>query len=141
MNTEMCVICRKHNGLESTPPGGYIYEDLHWMVCHAPVNLGPLGTLFIESRRHFLDYAEMTVEEAASLGNLLKQVYASVKEHTEAERIYQLSTMEGQPHLHMWLVPRRRDVSERGLKFLARDDTCEEKDAIALVNKLRKTIK
>ena len=83
----------------------------------------------------------MTVEEAASLGNLLKQVYASVKEHTEAERIYQLSTMEGQPHLHMWLVPRRRDVSERGLKFLARDDTCEEKDAIALVNKLRKTIK
>jgi len=137
---ENCFICRKHNGLESAPPGGYIYEDSHWMVCHAPINLGPLGTLFIESRRHFLDYAEMTAEEAASLGNLLKQVYDALKEHTEAERIYQLATMEGQPHLHMWLVPRRKDVSERGLKFLAKDDTCEEKDAIELVNKLRKTI-
>ena len=138
---ENCFICRKHNGLESTPSGGYIYEDSHWMVCHVPVNLGPLGTLFIESRRHFLDYAEMTVEEAASLGNLLKQVYAALKEYTEAERIYQLSTMEGQPHLHIWLVPRRRNVPERGLKFLAKDDTCEEKDAIGLAEKLRKTIK
>jgi len=141
MTTEMCFICRKHNGLESAPPGGYIYEDAHWMVCHAPINLAPLGTLFIESRRHFLDYSEMTVAEAAPLGNLLKQVYAALKEYTEAERIYQLSTMEGQPHLHMWLVPRRKDVPERGLKFLAKDDTCEEKDAIALVKKLRKTIK
>ena len=138
---ENCFICRKHNGLESAPSGGYIYEDSHWMVCHVPVNLGPLGTLFIESRRHFLDYAEMTVEEAASLGNLLKQVYAALKEYTEAERIYQLSTMEGQPHLHIWLVPRRRNVPERGLKFLAKDDTCEEKDAIGLAEKLRKTIK
>jgi diadenosine tetraphosphate (Ap4A) HIT family hydrolase len=116
--TENCFICHKHDGLESAPPGGYIYEDPHWMVCHAPVNLAPLGTLFIESRRHFLDYSEMTVEEAASLGNLLKLVYGALKEHTEAERIYQLATMEGQPHLHMWLVPRRKDVTERGLKFL-----------------------
>jgi diadenosine tetraphosphate (Ap4A) HIT family hydrolase len=138
---ENCFICRKHDGLEAIPPGGYIYEDEYWMVCHADVKWGPLGTLFIESRRHFLDYSEMTVAEAASLGNLLKQVYAALKEYTEAERIYQLSTMEGQPHLHMWLVPRRKDVPERGLKFLEKDDTCEEKDAIALVEKLRKTIK
>ncbi len=139
--TEICVICRKHDGLESAPPGGYIYKDEYWMVCHADVKWGPLGTLFIESRRHFLDYSEMTVEEAASLGNLLKQVYQALREQTDAERIYQLSSMEGQPHLHMWLLPRRKDVPKRGLKFLAKDDTCEEKDAIALAEKLRKTIK
>ena len=139
--TENCLICRKHNRQEAFPPSGYIHEDEHWMVCHAPVNIGPLGTLFIESKRHFLDYAEMTAEEAASLGGLLKQVYAAIKEHTEAERIYQLSTMEGHPHLHIWLVPRRKNVSERGLKFLAKDDSCEEKDAIELADKLRRTIK
>jgi len=138
---ENCLICRKHNGQEAAPPGGYVYEDEHWMVCHAPVNLGPLGTLFIESKRHFLDYSEMTLEEAATLGNLLKRVYRALKEHNDAERIYQLSTMEGQPHLHMWIVARGKDIPERGLKFLARDDSCEEKDAIALVNKLREAMK
>ena len=136
-----CFICRKHEGLEAAPPGGYIYEDEHWMVCHAPGKLGPLGTLFIESCRHFLDYSEMTLEEAASLGNLLKRVYQALREHTEAERIYQLSTMEGQPHLHMWIVARRREIPERGLKFLARDDSCSEEDAIALAEKLRQSLK
>ena len=135
-----CFICRKHNGLETVPPGGYIYEDEHWMVCHAPVKLGPLGTLFIESKRHFLDYSEMTEEESTSLGNVMKKIYHALRLHTDAERIYQLTTMEGQPHFHSWLVPRRKEDAERGLKFLARDDSCSEEDAIALVKKLRETI-
>jgi diadenosine tetraphosphate (Ap4A) HIT family hydrolase len=138
MNT--CFVCRKHNGQETTPPGGYIYEDAHWMVCHAPAKLGPLGTLFIESRRHFLTYAEMTVEEAATLGGVLKKMYEALNLHTQAERIYQLSTMEGAPHFHCWIVPRRKDVTERGLKFLAREDSCDEQDAIALVEKLREAM-
>jgi diadenosine tetraphosphate (Ap4A) HIT family hydrolase len=112
---DTCFVCRKHNGQEPAPPGGYIYEDAHWMVCHAPAKLGPLGTLFIESRRHFLNYAEMTAKEAAFLG--------------------------GAPHFHCWILPRRRDVTKRGLKFLARDDSCDEQDAIALVEKLREAMK
>ncbi len=77
------------------------------MVCHAPGKLGPLGTLFIESKRHFLDYAEMTEEEVASIGNVLKRAYAALRMNTDVERIYQLSTMEGQPHYHCWIVPQR----------------------------------
>lgn len=42
-----CFLCQKHAGEIASPPGGYIYDDLHWMVCHAPVDKGPLGTLFI----------------------------------------------------------------------------------------------
>jgi diadenosine tetraphosphate (Ap4A) HIT family hydrolase len=138
---ETCFICRKHNGQEAAPPGGYIYEDAHWMVCHAPGKLGPLGTLFIESRRHFLDYSEMTIEESASLGNVLRKIYHALRTYTDAERIYQLSTMEGQPHYHCWIVPRGREVPERGLKFLARDDSCSEEDATTLANKLREAMK
>ncbi len=110
-------------------------------MCHAPVKLGPLGTLFVESKRHFLDYAEMMAEESASLGDVLKKVYSALKQHTDAERVYQLVTLEGQPHYHSWFVPRGKDISERGLKFLARDDSCEEQDAIALVEKLREAMK
>jgi len=138
---ETCFICRKHNGEEAAPPGGYIYEVEHWMVCHAPVNLGPLGTLFIESKRHFLDYAEMTDKESASLGNVMRKIYLALKLHTEAERIYQVTLMEGVPHFHSWLVPRRKDDVEKGIKFLARDDSCSEEDAIGLAKKLRETMK
>lgn len=134
---ETCFICRKHNGGEAAPPGGYIFEDDYWMVCHAPGKLGPLGTLFIESRRHFLDYSEMTSEESVTLGKVLKQVYSALRTHTDADRIYQLSTMEGQPHFHCWIVPRGKDIPERGLKFLARDDSCIDEEASTLADKLR----
>ncbi|HUF00665.1 MAG TPA: HIT family protein [Anaerolineales bacterium] len=138
---ETCFICRKQNGGEAAPPGGYIYEDEHWMVCHAPAKLGPLGTLFIESKRHFLDYAEMTDEESASLGNVMRKVYHALRLHTEAERIYQVTLMEGVPHFHSWLVPRRKDDTEHGMKFLARDDSCKVEDAGALAEKLRALMK
>ena len=111
------------------------------MVCHAPGKMGPLGTLFIESKRHFLDYAEMNEEEAASLGNVMKKIYSALRQHTDAERIYQLTTVEGVPHFHSWLVPRGKDISEHGLKFLARDDSCSNEQAAGLAEKLRKTMK
>ena len=138
---ENCFICRKHNGGESAPPGGYIYEDEHWMVCHAPGRLGPLGTLFIESRRHFLDYAEMTDEESSALGKVMRKIYFALRSHTNAERIYQVTLMEGVPHFHSWLVLRRKEDHERGMKFLARDDSCSEEDAAALANNLREAMK
>jgi diadenosine tetraphosphate (Ap4A) HIT family hydrolase len=138
---ETCFICRKHNGGEAAPPGGYIYEDEHWMVCHAPAKLGPLGMLFIESKRHFLDYAEMTDEESASLGDAMRKIYHVLRTHTGAERIYQVTLMDGVPHFHSWLVPHRKEDSEKGMKFLARDDSCNEEDAIALAHKLREAMR
>lgn len=141
MKTETCFICRKHTGEEAAPPGGYIYEDEHWIVCHAPGKLGPLGTLFIESKRHFLDYAEMTDEESASLGNVIRKIYRALRSHIDAERIYQITLIDGVPHFHSWLVPHRADDPERGMKFLARDDSCDEDDAIALAGDLREAMR
>jgi diadenosine tetraphosphate (Ap4A) HIT family hydrolase len=138
---ETCFICRKHREQEIAPPGGYIYEDEHWMVCHAPVKLGPLGTLFIESKRHFLDYAEMTDEESASLGIVMRKVYQALRLQTEAERIYQVTLLEGVPHFHSWLVPHRKEAIEKGMKFLTRDDSCNEADAIEFTNKIREEMK
>ncbi len=43
-----CFLCQKHEGQVAPPPGGYIYEGEHWLICHAPADRGPLGTLFIE---------------------------------------------------------------------------------------------
>ena len=63
----------------------------------------------------------------------MRKIYHSLRAHTGAERIYQVTLMEG--------VPRGKDVVERGLKFLARDDSCNEEDAIELANKLREAMK
>jgi diadenosine tetraphosphate (Ap4A) HIT family hydrolase len=138
---ENCLLCRKHIGQEATPPGGYIYEDEHWMICHAQPHMGPLGTLFIESKRHFLDYAEMTEEDSGSLGDVMKKIYHALKLHTGAERVYQVTLMEGIPHFHSWLVPHHKDDPERGMKFLARDDSCSEEEASALADKLREAMR
>ncbi len=138
---EDCFVCRKHNGQEAAPPGGYIFGDEHWMVCHAPGKLGPLGTLFIESRRHFLDYAEMSDEESASLGNVMREIYHALKLHTGAERVYQVTMMDGAPHFHSWLVPRRHTDVAKGMKFLAMDITCSDEDAAGLAEKLRMTMR
>lgn len=137
---ESCFLCRKHEGEETAPPGGYIYEDEHWMVCHAPAKLGPLGTLFIESKRPFLDYADMMDQESASLGDVMRDVYRALKRHTQAERAYQVTLLEGIPHFHSWLVPRRKEDPEKGIKFLARDDSYSEEEASLLAEKLRASI-
>jgi len=111
------------------------------MICHAPGRLGPLGTLFIESKRHFLDYAEMTDEESATLGSVMRKIYSVLKLHTEAERLYQVTLMDGVPHFHSWLVPHRKEDREKGMKFLVGNDSCSDEEASALAEILRATLK
>jgi len=135
-----CFLCQKHKGEIAPPPGGYIYAGTHWLVCHAPVDKGPLGTLFIEARRHFLDYSEANGEELAEYGPLLKKVYAALKSTTGAERVYQVVFVEGIPHFHAWLVP-RREGDEKGVPFIAKDIVCEQVDAENLVEEMRKVLK
>jgi diadenosine tetraphosphate (Ap4A) HIT family hydrolase len=102
--------------------------------------MGPLGTLFIESKRHFLDYGEMTDAESSSFGNVMRKMYQALKPHTAAERVYQVTMMDGVPHFHTWLVPRRHEDSAKGMKFLTMDIACSEEDAVALAHQLRETM-
>jgi diadenosine tetraphosphate (Ap4A) HIT family hydrolase len=135
-----CLICQKHAGLILPPPGGYVIADNYWCVCHAPPDRGPLGTLFIESRRHFLDYAEMSPYEAATYGALLGRVYVALRQVTGAERIYSVVLLEGIPHFHNWLVPRPAGVQERGMAFLSRDVQCTQQEAEAIAARLRELL-
>jgi len=134
-----CFLCQKHKGQVASPPGGYIYKDKHWQVCHAPADKGPLGTLFIESRRHFLDFAEANEEELAAYGSLLKKVHAALKSLTGAERVYTVIFLEGIPHFHAWLVPRRAG-DEKGMSFLAKDFVCAQAEVEELAVALHQTL-
>lgn len=132
-----CFICRKQRGEEAAPPGGYLYMDAHFRVCHAPAAMAMPGTLIVESRRHFLDFAEMTPEEAAGYGLLLASLYVAIKRAVGAERVYALVTLEGAEHFHAWLIPRARDAMSRGVALLAEDHHCAQDDAIAAAEAVR----
>lgn len=132
-----CFICRKQRGEEESPPGGYLYEDASYRVCHAPAAMATPGTLIVESRRHFLDFAEMTPEEAAGYGPLLARLYAAIKHAVGAERVYTLVTLEGADHFHVWLVPRAPGETARGVALLAADRSCTEDEALATAEAIR----
>ena len=135
-----CFLCRKHAGDEPQPPGGYIYQDADWLICHAPIERGPLGTLFIEARRHVLDYADFNDRESASFARILRTVFEALRTELHPHRIYMLSMMEGIPHFHSWIVPRAPQATTRGVAFLAADLSCGMDEAVDLVARLRATI-
>jgi len=114
-----CLICKKQVGQEDPPPGGYIYEGRYFAICHSPRSIGTAGTVIIESRRHFLDFGEMTSVEGADLTGLLRRIFPAIKEATGAERLYSLAMMDGVPHFHLWLVPWRKDEPTGGVAYLA----------------------
>jgi len=49
--------------------------------------------------------------------------------------------MDRAPHYHSWLLPHRKEDTERGMTFLARDDSCTNEDTTALAAKLREAMK
>jgi diadenosine tetraphosphate (Ap4A) HIT family hydrolase len=132
-----CFICRKHAGQEAAPPGGYVHEDYHFLVCHAPAAIAVPGTLIVESRRHYLDFAEMTPDESASYGPLLARLYKAIKRAIAAGRVYTLITLEGAAHFHAWLVPRAPHAHARGAAFLADDLQRTEEEALLAAEAVR----
>ena len=117
--------------------GGYVYEDEHWYAYHAPVATASLGQLFLVSKRHFLDFTEMTADEAASYGSVLGRLGAALKQVVQAERVYVLVTLEGMPHFHAWLIPRKVGVEERGWALVTSPRACSADDALRVVRDLR----
>src|SRR5580692_3938036 len=81
-----CNICRKQDGLktgsvllDAPRPGGYIVEGANFLVEHAPVQESSAGTVIVESRRHVLDFGEMTAAELAEFGSTVHRLVPAVK--------------------------------------------------------------
>jgi diadenosine tetraphosphate (Ap4A) HIT family hydrolase len=140
---DVCLICRKYTGGPvpawagwAEPPGGHLVDDRVWWVSHAPTVFSPLGSLLVESRRHYLDYAEMTPEESASYGRLLSRLMPVIKLTTGAERVHVFSNMDGAPHFHAWLIPRRLD-QPGGRGFLMNAGQTTEPEACEIIGRMR----
>jgi diadenosine tetraphosphate (Ap4A) HIT family hydrolase len=137
-----CLICvRDGDGSHhSGTVGGNVYQDAHWYAYHAPAAQSTMGQLFLVSRRHYLDHAEMTESEAASYGCVLRWLVEAIKQVVDAERVYVLTTVEGVPHFHARLVPRPKDAESRGWTFVAGQRSCSDSEALAATEAIREQV-
>ena len=141
-----CHICRKQDGLktgsallDAPRPGGYVVEDEHFVVEHAPLQESSAGTVIVEARRHLLDFGEMTSTESAELGSVLHRLVPAIKAATGVQRVYFLALMEHSPHFHLWLVPKKNEGELRGVAYLAQQPalTTSYSEAEAMSRKIR----
>ena len=111
-----CVTC--DSIAAGNAPGGCIHESADWYVDHC---IGPLGvgTLIVKPKRHVIHVADLTAEEAAELGPLLRQTSALVTELVQPEQVYVTlwSHAGGVPgHIHFVVQPvTREQMDELGL--------------------------
>jgi diadenosine tetraphosphate (Ap4A) HIT family hydrolase len=141
-----CNLCRKQGGLKTGSelldapiPGGYIVEGESFLAEHAPLQSSSAGTVIVVSRRHLLDFGEMTPTESAELGSVLHRLVPAVKAATGVERVYYLALMERVAHFHLWLVPKKNVGELRGADYLAQHPplTSTFSDAEAMSKKIR----
>lgn len=87
------------------PPGGTIYEDDHWVADHGVDRL-VRGYVVLKTKRHVHELADLTEEEAATLGGVAQRLLAAMRAALGTERIYICSFAETVHHLHFHLLPR-----------------------------------
>jgi histidine triad (HIT) family protein len=109
IKTSECLVCRKHKG-EIDVPGGIIYENNLIFISHAQLwgneKEHYLGHVFVESKRHVAELAELTDQEAQAIGLFTSRV-AKALLHTESmEHIYTFFIGDGVPHVHIHVIGR-----------------------------------
>ncbi|MFC9876280.1 HIT family protein [Nocardia salmonicida] len=116
--TNPCVYCVAASDDAAEPSGGWIYRDEHWLVAPGPAETTMPGALRVTSRRHYVDFADMTAAESAGFGQLLSALDRALRASTDAERVHVVSTRDRIAHFHAWLYPRPVDHPLRGTEFL-----------------------
>ena len=108
-----CVTCsliaRRDAG--EAPAWDRILRTDRWDVVHA-FGTSLEGWLVLVVRRHITAVADLTDDEAAELGPLIKRVSAAVQEVVDCDKTYvvQLAEHRDHPHVHVHVIPRPRDL-------------------------------
>lgn len=98
-----CLACDLASG-DLPLPGGVISETAGWRVEHC---IGPLGvgTLIVKPRRHVLQVADLTEDEALEMGTLLRVTAEAVRDLTAASQVYVCLWSHGPVHIHFVVQP------------------------------------
>lgn len=105
-----CIACRLSSG-KMPLPGGLIFRTRYWLVEHCIGPLG-LGTLIVKPERHVTSVADLTEDEAAELGPLLRRASSVASALVDADQVYNClwSHAGGEPvHIHYVVQPVTRE--------------------------------
>jgi diadenosine tetraphosphate (Ap4A) HIT family hydrolase len=108
---EGCGTCRANRG-ELPTPGGVIYQDGLWRVEHVVEPIPMVGWLVLKPLRHVEAFADLTPDEAASFGPLVRRITTAMTEVLAAAKVYVCLFAEaaGFAHVHVHLIPRLEDT-------------------------------
>ena len=104
-----CLSCDIVTG-KQVEPGGVIYENTYWHVGSA---VGPAvwrGFLIIKLKRHCEHLAELTPDEAAVLGPVMRTTCLALTEVLGPAKVYVCSFGDGVKHVHFWALPRPAEM-------------------------------
>jgi diadenosine tetraphosphate (Ap4A) HIT family hydrolase len=91
-------------------PGGVIYENEYWHVDSVIRPIVWRGFLIVKLKRHCEHLAELTREEAATLGPVIHTACSALKQILKPAKVYVCSFGDGVKHIHFWVLPRQPDM-------------------------------
>ena len=104
-----CLVCRKHRGKVNVP-GGVIYENNLIYISHAQLwgeeKEHYLGHVFVETKRHVAEVADLTEEEAQIIGVYTSRVAKALLHTENMEHVYTFFIGDGVPHVHYHVIGR-----------------------------------
>ena len=138
-----CVTCEliEQRDHHESPLWDSIRRTRSWDIVHA-FGTTIEGWLVLVARRHITSVAEMSDEEATTLGPLIREVSRCLQLVLDCEKTYvvQFAEHPNHPHVHVHVIPRARDlpVEQRGPGIFSRMGaasgevvTADRMDAIA----------
>lgn len=110
-----CMTCTllAERDLGQRPLWDSIYRTAYWDVVHS-YNTALPGWLVLVVRRHIEAVAELTRDEAAEFGVLIRVVSQALAQVTQCVKTYVIQFAEAaeHPHVHVHIVPRMADQPE-----------------------------
>jgi diadenosine tetraphosphate (Ap4A) HIT family hydrolase len=106
-----CLSCQLTTERFTKPVCENIFENSFWRIAHA-YNTSLSGWLVIVALRHIETLADLTSEEAVSLGEMIRKTSKAVQQVTSAVKTYSIMFAEHpqHSHVHFHIVPRRADL-------------------------------
>lgn len=102
-----CYACRNNVASDARPVTEAIHVDNRWRVAHA-FNTSLPGWLVLVPLRHVGAVEELSADEAAAMGSLIRRCAAALRRLTGCTKSYFMffAEAEGFAHLHVHVVPR-----------------------------------